>query len=269
MKKARWIVQKNLLAENDLNQIKKACEKYDVEYFDTLVIPFTKELPEFPMDDEYENIYYGSTTFMNNLYKELNPKGLFFNKNFSIKNYCKQWNRYMLNIDADFITIQELFDSTKYGDEENIFIRPDGDGKEFDGQVVKFKNAKGFLKRHIEYDSSLDYDTKIVVCEPYNIKKEWRCIIADGRVVTSSMYRKDFKLHKSNTDIPQSMIDFAEERAKEYAPHDIFAMDIALVNNDGIPTYYIIECGCANSVGFYFCDIEKIILSLTNYIEKS
>lgn len=202
MKKARWIVQKNLLAENDLNQIKKACDKYDIEYFDTLVIPFTKELPKFPIGDEYENIYYGSTTFMNNLYSKLKPKGLFFNENYSIENYCKQWGQHMLNIDADFITIQEFVDSSKYNDDDDIFIRPDSDGKEFDGQVVKFKNAKSFLKRHIEYDSSLSYDSKIVVCEPYSIKKEWRCILINGKVITSSMYRRNFRLHKDISDNP-------------------------------------------------------------------
>jgi hypothetical protein len=40
-------------------------------------------------------------------------------------------------------------------------------------------------------------------------------------------------------------------------------MDIASTD-DG--TYYIIECGCLNSVGFYHSNIEEIIKSITNNI---
>ena len=51
----------------------------------------------------------------------------------------------------------------------------------------------------------------------------------DGKVVTSSMYRKNFKLNKDGNDIPPDMIKFVEDRCKEYMPHKVFAMDIALV----------------------------------------
>jgi len=267
MKKARWIVQRNLLAENDLNQIKKACEKHDVEYFDTLVIPFTRELPKFPISDKYENIYYGSTTFMNNLYGQLKPKGLFYNENFSMINYINQWGDRMLNSDAASMNIEDFLYSENYEDDEMIFIRPDGDGKEFDGQVVKYSTAKNFIQRHLEYDSNITLASEIIVSPPYNVNKEWRCIIVNGKVVASSLYRMNFKLCKS-VEVPKSVIHFAEERAKEYQPHDVFAMDIALVNDDGVPTYFIIECGCANSVGFYLCDINKYVKSLSDFIEK-
>ena len=99
MVKARWIIQDNLIAENDRNQFQAACDKLGIAHHEVKVIPFSDELPDFPIDDEHENIYYGSTTFMNNLYKQLNkPRGLFYNhETFSMENYFNKWGEYMLN----------------------------------------------------------------------------------------------------------------------------------------------------------------------------
>lgn len=54
------------------------------------------------------------------------------------------------------------------------------------------------------------------------------------------------------------MLDFVRKRIAEYQPASAFAMDIALTGGE----YYIIECGCINSVGFYHGDIEKIVVAL-------
>ena len=92
---------------------------------------------------------------------------------------------------------------------------------------------------------------------------QWRNYVIDGKVVTSSMYRKNFKLNKDGNDIPPDMIKFVEDRCKEYMPHKVFAMDIALCGGD----YYIIECGCLNSVGLYHCDLTKLVDRWKNPIQ--
>ena len=63
-------------------------------------------------------------------------------------------------------------------------------------------------------------------------------------------------------DIPKEMLTFVEDRIADYKPHDSFAMDIASTQ-DG--TYYIIECGCLNSVGFYHADIKEIVKSISEW----
>lgn len=260
----RWIIQNNLIAENDLNQLQDSFKEINVDFQEVVVIPYLKELPEFTID-ENENIYYGSTTFMNNIYERLKPKGLFYNhETFSMENYIEQWGEYMLNSDAKVITVNEFLNMDGNNDDD-IFIRPDADSKIFDGQVSKFKDAKPYIRRHLDYETEMTLQTKIVVGPAYNIFKEWRNYVVDGKVVTSSLYRQNFKLKKSGDDIPQSMLDFVEARVSEYKPHDNFAIDIASTH-DG--TYYIIECGCLNSVGFYHCDIPKLVKSITEYMLK-
>lgn len=268
MKKPRWVIQNNLISENDLNELQKTCDSLNITYIEVQIIPFDKKFPEIPIDDVHENIYYGSTTFMNNVYDQLHaPKGLFYNlESFSMENYLSRWGKYMLNFDAVVTTIGGL-SSIKYNPDDNIFIRPDGDGKEFDGQVSKFKDINVWMNRVMQYDDvDLTSDSKILVGPAYNLKREWRNYIVNGKVITSSRYRNNFKLSKSGTDIPEDMIKFVEKRCKEYTPHDVFAMDIAEAVDDGKTYYYIIECGCMNSVGFYHCDIHKYVESLSRYI---
>jgi hypothetical protein len=270
MKKVRWILQNNLIAENDIKKFQTACLELGVECFEVLVIPFSSELPNFPLDDEFENIYYGATTFMNNLYRELDaPKGLFYNhETFSMENYIEKWGEYMLNCDGEIMTVHEFIeDNTNLPHELVMFIRPDGDGKEFDGQTGEVKDLVMMLDRMMKYEGPLNMDSKIYVGPAYNLQREWRNYIVDGKVITSSRYRNNFRLSKSSTDIPKEMIEFVEERCKEYTPHEVFAMDIAETrHDDGTMKYYIIECGCMNSVGFYDCDIKKYIEGITEWI---
>ena len=234
MKKIRWIIQDNLIAENDRNQFQEACDKNNITHEEVVVTPFSKKLPDFSVDNDYENIYYGSTTLMDNVYEQFNkPVGLFYNhETFSMENYINKWGDYMLSSEGRITTISDFL-SEDNDPEQNCFIRPDGDGKEFDGQVAKFKSVKTFFNRVMQYDVKLDGDSKILVGPAYNIGKEWRNYIINGKVITSSRYRNNFKLSKSGTDIPEDMIKFVEDRCKEYQPHEVFAMDIAQVKDNG------------------------------------
>lgn len=262
MKEVRWVMQNNLIAENDVQRMKDVCKQLDIEFFEMKVLPFSSELPDFPIDDKV-NIYYGSTTLMNNVYNQLKPEGLFYNhETFSMENYISQWGENMLNSDARILPLKDFL-LEEHDPEENFFIRPDGDGKEFDGQVAQFKSIGIWMERALKYESNFTLESKILVGPAYNIHKEWRNYIVNGKVVTSSLYRKNFKLKKCGDDIPEDMIKFVEARIKEYSPAAAFAMDIASTH-DG--TYYIIECGCINSVGLYDCNVGRLINKLQNYL---
>jgi hypothetical protein len=265
MKNIRWVIQSNLLAERDIDLLSTACQLADVQYELVKVIPFDHELPKFTIDDK-TNIYYGSTTLINNVYKQLDkPKGVFFNENFSIENYINKWGKFMLSSDAKITTFKEFIEDSKDMDPFYYwFIRPDADDKSFAGDVMSLERIRSWKDNMTKFDNvELNENTKIIVSEPYNITKEWRNYIVNGKVVTSSMYRKNFKLSKSSTDIPPEMIQFCEDRCKEYTPHDIFAMDIALCGGE----YYIIECGCMNSVGLYLSDVNVLVDEISKFLE--
>lgn len=261
----RWVVQDNLINENDSQRIKTACENLGLDYEPIIVIPFSNSIPDFTIDDK-TNIYYGSITMIDNIYKKYNkPVGIFYNEEtFSMENYLVKWGDKMLNSDARVLTFNELV-LENHPDDSLWFIRPDKDDKSFDGQLMTFGKIKDWSNSFTIYDNvTITGDTKILIGQPYNIKKEWRNYIVNGKVVESTLYRENFKLKKSNTDIPEDMIKFVEECCKEYMPCDTFVMDIAFCGD----SYYIIECGCINGVGFYASNIQTIIEALSNSINK-
>lgn len=266
MKNIRWIIQSNLISENDLNEVQNSCKNMNVEFEEIKVVPFSSDLPDFTKDDKI-NIYYGSTTLMYNIYHQLDkPRGLFFDEiTFSMENYFKIWKNYMLNFEAKITTFSD-FSKENHSDDSLWFVRPDADDKSFNGDVKSFVELKEWSKTFSIYDNAnLNESTKIVVGPPFNIEKEWRNYIVDGKVIASSLYRKNFKLNKSSTDIPGDMLKFVEDRCSEYMPHKIFAMDIALCGGE----YFIIECGCLNSVGFYAADISKIVRSVSEFVSTN
>ena len=63
------------------------------------------------------------------------------------------------------------------------------------------------------------------------------------------------------TDVPETMIDFAEEMCSVFAPHDIFVMDVALHSE----MYKVVECNCFNSSGTYRHDWGRIVREVQGY----
>tara|TARA_R110000851_G_scaffold47424_2_gene115173 strand:- start:17813 stop:18622 length:810 start_codon:yes stop_codon:yes gene_type:complete len=265
----RLVMQNNLISENDLGQVQQACLEAGAEVQEIIITPFSEDIPEFTYNRK--NLYYGSTTLMYNIYNQLRkPLGLFYDhEKYLMSEYLHIWGDRMLNSNGLLMRLWiffEEFDSYKgkFGNGK-LFIRPNGDGKEFDGQVGTYEELKEMLERHVKYDNRLDNDSKILVSPAYNIFKEWRLYIVGGEIITSSRYRKDFQLSKSRDDAPEEMLQFARECMEIHMPHENFAMDIASTH-DG--EYYIIECGCLNSVGFYHADINKLFKAIVTWMEK-
>ena len=257
----QWVVQKNLTDEESLSAIKNSCEKIGVDYIEVDVIPFTSDIPIFPT--EKKSIFYGSPTLNKLLYKEGVYVGLFFNENFSMETYISKWGRHMLNSGAIITTFKELI-NMDYESDKILFIRPNDDFKSFDGTTMIFSEIGEWYQRLLVYENAnLDLDSKIIVSDPYNIKKEWRLWIIDGKVISASKYCEYFRLSKEE-GCPNEVKKFAEQRCIEYTPHSCFVMDIALSGN----SYYIIECGGMNGAGFYNAKVEDIVIGATNYLHS-
>ena len=258
-----WVVQNNLIYEKDLANLENAISRVGAKLDSVRIVPFSDELPEFLRNDS--NIFYGSTTFMNNVYAKYgkNARGLFYDdKEFSMENYMEKWGREMLSYGAKFMTFDEFVNSPDMDPEQDWFVRPDADSKSFAGDVIKFKDiAEWHSKLLFDDIYGLSGDTKIMVSTPYNIAKEWRCLVVNGKYITGSQYRGYLNLVK-DPFVPEEVIQYVEDRAKEYSPHDVFVMDIGLSGEN----YYIIECGCANSIGFYEMDVYEYVKAITNYI---
>ena len=258
--KLQWVIQKNLTNQDDLKTLVRSCKEIGVDCLEVEILPFIDQLPS--INYSKHPIFYGSTT-LGELVKD-NQKikaGFFFNETaFSIENYIKRWGLHMLNFGASVTTVRQLVNEV-HEPGKLLFVRPDNDSKSFSGEVIKFSEVKDWYDKLIASDSRmLTIDSKIIVSEPYNLKYEWRLWIVNKKVIASSKYREEFRSKKAR-GCPESVMKFAEERCLEYTPHDIFVMDICQTGDE----YYIIECGCMNSAGFYASDIGAIVKIVTEY----
>lgn len=259
MKTIRWIIQNNLINPITFQKIKLACKDY--LFYPIQIIPFSNELPFFPTSNNLIDIYYGSTTFIYNLWNSefKNSLGLFFNPNiFTIENYISKWKNRMLNIEAK-ITTFEKFTKEGHDKKSEWFIRPNSDSKFFAGNCLTFEEIKDWYSQISNFELE-----NIIVGPKYHIDKEWRLVIVNGKVITSCLYRENFKLTIDRNNKPKDLIKFAEECCKIYQPAKVFVMDIALWQDQ----YKIIECNCFNMSGFYDCDLQVIVDEVSKAVRE-
>lgn len=258
----KWILQKNLIKESVLQEFRQAFADLLISYEEVNVIPFSSELPVFSPADI--NVFYGSTTLMLNAYQNSHfNKGVFFDEEiFTTQRYLKEWGNHLLNNDGGIYTFQKFIQNT-VDTKDEWFLRPNADDKSFAGTVLKSQEIKAWYSKieHLK-DSNFHANTKIFASSTKHIQKEWRSFIVNGKVIDISRYMFNGQLNISRTDIPQSVIQFIEERAMEFSPNPIFVMDIALSHSD----YKIIECNCFNGTGFYNHNIKSIIKAVSDYL---
>lgn len=255
----RWVVQTNL-GKQYAEDLELACKKLDYEFKPVLIIPFCDRISD-DIDNNKPTIFYGATRWIDNIYKQnIWKPGVFFNPKSIYSLWSQKYGEHSLNYGARQTTLAEL-SKENHPQDELMFIRPVSDQKEFAGDVMKFRHIKQWSNK-LTRDSDIDLDTvPIITASPVGIAHEWRLFIVDGKVSSGSHYRTYHKFQTSS-DVPKEVIEFAEERTKEYSPAPVFVMDIGK-SGDAL---YVIEIGCFNSAGFYDSDVEKIVYDVSQYI---
>lgn len=264
MKQINWILQKNLIDDKTLEGLKKSILLDNAEYQEEYVVPFSEDLP-FDINKDKNNVLYGTTTLIMNATANQDYKGaVFYNDElFQMKVYLDKWNTRMLNNDARIVEIHKFINEDHQGEEE-WFIRPNEDTKSFTGLVTTFSEFKEMANNAVGGTPYFQNESLILVSKPKRIEKEWRNFIVDGTVVASSRYCVNRQRSIDNSDTPCDMIRFAEECCKEFTPHDVFVMDVALCEGQ----YYIVECNCFNDTGFYDHDIFSVVKSVNKFMRK-
>ena len=260
----KWIIQSNLINAKTLAKFQASFQALDIAYEEVQVVPFSNTLPTFAAAEV--NIFYGATTLMLNAYNSPYKKGVFYHPDtFNSACYLKHWGNHMLNSDGITLPFRTFMD-TCLAKQPSWFIRPNGDDKSFAGTLMTQQEARSFYSKIQQIDNpNINPDTLVFVAPPKSITKEWRTFIVDRRVVDASRYVLNGELAVARHDLPKEMIGFAEERARDFSPHDVFAMDIAQTEAG----YKIIECNCFNGTGFYEHHIKTIVKAVTDWASKA
>ena len=258
----KFVIQFNLINEEQLLKIKEGVEKFPHEYVS--VLPFSHEIKADGPLEGIDYIPYGSTLFIT-LAHELKWKGCYFDLNTFHYKASVDNRKDMLN--SNVLTIKEALEFLKTQPEDKQwFTRPSKDLKQFTGLVNPTHELISYFTNALLADSSsiaqLKPDTDIVLCEPQNIDAEYRWFVVNRKIVSGSYYRHSgFMMRKQITD--PEMIKEAQTFADGWLPHDNCVMDLALVDGK----IKVIEFNCLNGSGFYDNDVNAIFEALWNYME--
>lgn len=252
-----WGIQTNLGKETS-QQIIDACEATGTPYTGLLCIPFSfAPLPELPTD--VPTTFWGSIGFIEPIWKsqKWNP-GVIFNENFDYRVWSKKWWDYLLN--QGQITTLDEFSKQNHAPDSLHFIRPCADDKAFTGQVIEYSEVETWMRNLMCIDETYLQRTGIVVSEPVGIEREWRLYMLNGKPMSGSQYRENFRSIRSKI-VPKEVYEFGERMASIWSPAELFTLDIAQSGGD----LYVNEMGTFHSAGMYEADVNKIVSDINNH----
>jgi len=250
-----YVIQENTFNEKGHGRLIDGLERLKLQYEIIKVKPFVEEL-EF--DTFRKDVFCFGGTKMSRLASNYGWKpGVVLTKNHDFMVYRNYYNENLLNYDSNVLQFSEDFPWTQ----GQYFIRPCKDDKSFAGQVFDFADWHKFqhtvLEQGSDYHSQLDSKTLIQVSPVKRIQREYRIWVVNGKIVTASQYKLGTRPFFS-PQIEPDAITFAKEMVDLYQLAEAFVIDICLANDK----WYVVECGCINSAGFYEADMQRLVIAI-------
>lgn len=256
-----WILESNVFAETCFDEMVAHLTERGMPYHVVRIIPFIHEIDGKTPVIDGPCVVYGSIGVQKLAAKHGWSPGVFPVPT-EVEAQEALGDLY-LNGDAVRMNISEVNAYTA-NREGTFFIKPDTDTKEFAGQVIDFAD---FYKW---YDGMLDSgyltanDFPVVVSEPKKLGCEWRVVVVDGKIVTSSLYRQ-YQMVKAERNIIPEVEAIVMAAHARFQPAEAYVIDVAQVGDD----YRIIEYNTLNSAGLYDCDARAVIDAVTAFVEKT
>ncbi len=182
--------------------------------------------------------------------------------------YYPKWGPYLLNQNYGFYPYGDLIERPKLAETfanqitGDVFVRPDTNDKSFPGGVVSVRGLKLWLLKTPQ--KPLPIDAMCLLARPSNILEEYRIVICDSQIVTSSTYVRHDRLI-SETGASETAHNFAIQASKVWSPHRIFVLDVARTTEGN---HGIIECGSIHTCGLYGCSAEAIVSTMTRICQE-
>lgn len=262
-----WFIQVKNERDTEAQRLAYAAEECGCEVVLRKMVPFDDpELDFLPSDKPV--LFHGAISCARSVQeRKLNlfPFAWFDFDELTCHSYYSHWGKFIAQRNYGLYPLGELprlkdWLYKVYGSFDEIFVRPDTNDKLFIGSLVEKKKFDEFMNwQYISTDPMAK--ELVVVAEPNVIKREWRLIVADGRVITGSQYM-DLGLDV-RPEFPDEAAVLAEEACKVWMPHPVLVVDVGLTC-DG---YKIVECGSVNCAGYYGCDLHKMVRAMS-YIAR-
>lgn len=257
-----WILESNVFAEACFDEMLAHLKERRIPHHVVRVIPFIHEVDGVVPDVSGPVVVYGCIGVHKLALEQGWKPGVFTNADFTTTSY-KILGDLFLNKDAVPMRLSEVEAWLRTYGGDHFFIKPDGDNKEFAGTVMSRDEFAGWHADMlgIGYLESNDFD--VVVSRPKSLGCEWRVIVVDGRIVTSSLY-KQYGMVKAERHILPEVEAAVYDAHKRFAPAPAYVVDIAQADD----AYKVVEYNTLNSAGFYDCDVRAVIDAVTDLVER-
>lgn len=142
----------------------------------------------------------------------------------------------------------ELFD--RFAEAGRVFVRPDGCQKTFTGRVVAHEEFVAALGP-ARYASG----TRVVVARPRPIEREWRTVIAEGRLLTGGQYYRGGQIELV-PDCPAPVRAFVENVLSSvvWRPDELFMIDVGECEDK----LAVVEVSGFSNSALYPCDYRIV-----------
>lgn len=256
-----WLLEKNVFSEDCFDRMVAFFEKDNIPYHLIKIIPFT-DGKGIIFEGSLDNITgpvvcYGSIGIQKVAIRWKYNPGIWTSDKFDETNVRDTLGELYLNNDAITVPFEDVLSHIEL---DEFFIKPNGDTKEFTGQVIK---ANEFVKWRndlisIGYLDNNNFD--VVVSAPKEIGAEFRLVVVNNNLVTWSRYGSK----SINNNLPGKALELFIKASMKFRPADVYVMDIADTPNG----WKVIEYNIFNSADLYNCNVEKIISKINTFLEE-
>ena len=257
-----WVIQENIGNEGKFVSLIDNIEKFGQRITLVKVVPFVGEIiPDIDTDDSV--ICFGTYSMRKLAERKRWTPGVYDIEWFPYQRLIDALGDSVLNHDATFGNFGDILPT-----EDEFFIRPTHDGKEFAGKLMSSNQLKEWQHRIInlklqDNGTMLSEHTEVMCANIKKIYNEFRFFVVGGKAVTGSQYKLGKRVVYSNAD---DMLYIAQEFVDRLIPdiNQPYVLDLALTD-DG---YKVIELNTLNCSGFYACDMQKLVSTLIAYEEN-
>ena len=250
-----WILQEF----EDTAKPAEALDKRGARYTWHKVVPFVGDLiPEPDLAAGEPVVLFGFYTLWRYAERHGLHPGVFRLRPFL---HETTWQPYLLNGSNALVMDLRDIPATLPDNGQSWFFRPVEDSKEVPGSVKAAVEIHEIARKVLVLDAedlprgSLRPDTRIMLCPPASIQKEWRLWIVADRVVTWWLYKEGRRVTYRH-EIDEDAKAFAETlvAAKSgYAP--AYVLDICRTETG----LRMLETNCVNAAGFYAADLTHLV----------
>ena len=186
-------------------------------------------------------------------------KGVFYSLDNFDQFYYSTLGLPLLNQDAFYLDAQTHLD-TKF--DTDYFIKPSKDLKSLIPGIIKAGVSLREFILNSEHRASI-FKEQLLLAPLQKIRAEYRFFVVDRKIITYSQYKTETAV-KYSAFAPNEVLAAADAYAQLYQPHDIFTMDLAVMQDSSIK---IVEYNCWNGSGLYHCDKLKLFKAVQDYVK--